>query len=182
MSNQILCGSSCVKYILEYYKKDFTDINLQMTWTTELAICLNEKGISNIEVMCYKSNLYFDYIKTKNIDFEFEGFKNIKKALSLNIPIIEKKLDETELLKELKQNRFIILCVESSVFNDKNMNGGHFIVLDKIFNNKVKVINPIKDKYEYTLKELKDIIKYCKNYGSWRILIKEDIDDKSCSI
>ncbi|MEG0977558.1 MAG: hypothetical protein RSF02_03295 [Bacilli bacterium] len=55
------------------------------------------------------------------------------------------------------------------------MNGGHFIILDGILNNKVKVINPIKERYEYKLEEPKNIIKYCKNYGSWRILIKEDI-------
>ena len=49
-----------------------------------------------------------------------------------------------ELLKEAKENKFIILCVESSVFNSINMNGGHFIVLNGIDNNKIRIINPTK--------------------------------------
>ncbi len=182
MSDLILCGSSCVKYILRYYKKSFDDINLQMIWATELAICLKEKGFNNIEIMCYKSNLFFDYTRKKNIDLGFAGFKNIEKALNLNIPIIEKKFDERELFKEIEQSKFIILCVESAVFNDKNMRGGHFIILDGTINNEIKIINPIKEQYECKLKKPKDIIQCCKNYGSWRVLIKEDINDKSYSV
>ncbi|MEG0826622.1 MAG: cysteine peptidase family C39 domain-containing protein [Bacilli bacterium] len=174
MINSILCGSSCVKYVLSYYKHDNTNINLHMTWVTELAISLKENGISNFELMCYKSNLYLDYIKNKNIDLTFDGFKYMQKLLSYNIPIIEKKFDNKELLKELKQSKFIILCVESSVYNSKNMNGGHFIILNGIEKDKIKIINPIKEKYEYKFEKLEDIIKYCKNYGCWRILIKEE--------
>ena len=87
-----------------------------------------------------------------------------------------------ELLKEAKENKFIILCVESSVFNSINMNGGHFIVLNGIDNNKIRIINPTKNKYEYKLENAENIIKYCENYGSWRILIKEDNNDQSYGI
>lgn len=49
MNNSILCGSSCVKYILKYYKKDCCVFSLKMMWTTELAIFLKEKGIKDIK-------------------------------------------------------------------------------------------------------------------------------------
>ncbi|NLD78915.1 MAG: hypothetical protein GX641_01075 [Mollicutes bacterium] len=52
MNNSILCGSSCVKYILKYYKKDCCDFSLKMMWTTELAIFLKEKGIKDIKIKC----------------------------------------------------------------------------------------------------------------------------------
>ncbi len=177
--NDILCGSSCVKYILKKFKKNDENLNKKMKWITELAISLKEKNINNVEILCYKSNLYYDYINNKSIDFDFKGFYFIKKSLDLGIPITVLKLNKKELLREIKESKFIILCVESSVFNHNNMNGGHFIILNGISNNKIKVINPIKDKYEYRNENISDIIKYCKNYGSWRILIKEDIYDQS---
>lgn len=174
MAKKTLCGSSCVKYILKYYKKNFNNINLHMNWVPELAICLHERKINNLEILCYKSNLYLDFVNKKNLELNFDGFKYIKKSIDLNIKITEKKLDVEELLKELNLSEFIILCVESSVFNGESMSGGHFIILNKIENGKIKVINPIKETFEYKLESFENIIKYCQNYGSWRILIKED--------
>lgn len=173
----ILCGSSCVKYILNNYCIDCDDLNLDMTWATELAIFLKKKGINNINILCYKSNLYYDYKNNPNIDLNFAGFRYIRDCLKNNIPIYEIKLNKKELLNEINKNKYIILCVESSVFNDRNITGGHFIILNGIYNNKIGIINPIKNKYEYKLESANNIIKYCKNYGSWRILIEGDNDD-----
>ena len=176
MNNEILCGSSCVKYVLNSFDKNIGDLNLKMEWITELAICLKEKEIRDISILCFKSNLFYDYKYSKNINLKFNGFKFIKKCFELKIPIIEIELTKKELVKEIKENKLIILCVQSSVFNnDNSMDGGHFIILKGMVDNMVKVINPRKNKYEYTTRKLEDIIKYCKNYGSWRILIKEDI-------
>ena len=93
------------------------------------------------------------------------------------IPICEIKMNKKEWLKEENKNKFIILCVESSTFNNQNMDGDHFIIINGIDNNKIRIINPIKNKYEYKLENIENVIKYCRNYGSWRILIKEDNDD-----
>ena len=177
--NDILCGSSCVKYVLNEFGKNDENLNKKMEWITELAICLKEKNINNIAILCFKSNLYYDYKYNKNIGLDFKGFHFIKECLDLNIPISEIKLTRKELLTEIKENTFIILCVQSSVFNHNNIDGGHFIILNGTFNDKIKVINPRKDKYEYKTENIKDIIKYCKNYGSWRILIKEDMNDQN---
>lgn len=62
------------------------------------------------------------------------------------------------------------------------MSGGHFIILDGTINNEIKIINPIKEQYECKLKKSKDIIQCCKNYALCRVLIKEDINDKSYSV
>ena len=168
---EILCGSSCVKYILDKYNIDYKDLNINMNWISELAIYLKSKNI-NIAVKCYKSNLYDDYKKIK--DLSFDGFKYIDELLKLGVSIKEEKLTKKELISEIENNEYIILCVESSKLNnDKTMNGGHYIVLNGIKDNKVNVINPIKDKYENRLEDLNDIINYCKDYGSWRILVKE---------
>lgn len=175
--NNILCGSSCVKYILNDFCINTEQLNLKMTWITELAIALKNSGIKNISILCYESNLYYDYKNNPNIDLRFNGFHYIEECIKNNIPINETKLSKIELLKEVKENKFIVLCVESSVFNNINMNGGHFIILNGIDNNKIRIINPIKNKYEYKLENVENIIKYCENYGSWRILIKEDNND-----
>lgn len=66
MSDLILCGSSCVKYILRYYKKSFDDINLQMIWATELAICLKEKGFNTLK-LCVIKVICFLIIQEKRI-------------------------------------------------------------------------------------------------------------------
>ncbi len=175
--NDIYCGSSCVKYILDDFCINTKQLKLKMVWITELAIFLKKSGIKNINIFCYNSNLYYDYKNNPNIDLNFKGFYYIEECLKFNIPICEIRLNKQELLKEVTENKFIILCVESSVFNNQNMDGGHFIILNGIDNNKIRIINPIKNKYEYKLENIENVIKYCRNYGSWRILIKEDNDD-----
>lgn len=177
MNNEILCGSSCVKYVLDYYKIQSNNINNKMKWITELAICLKNKGFKNISVLFYNSNLYNDYSKIKSTDLSFDGFKFIEQCIKQNILLIEKELTRKELLQEVKENKFIILCVESSKFNKENMVGGHFIILKGLNNDKIEIINPIKEKYEYKMETTENIIRFCENYGSWRILIKEDNND-----
>ena len=63
--------------------------------------------------------------------------------------------------------------------NDNSMNGGHYIVLNGRDGENVKVINPIKEKYETKILNINFLIKACKNYGAWRILIREEKNDKS---
>lgn len=41
------------------------------------------------------------------------------------------------------------------------MDGDHFIILNGIDNNKIRIINPIKNKYEYKLENIENVIKYC---------------------
>ena len=62
------------------------------------------------------------------------------------------------------------------------MNGGHYIILTDRYGENVKVINPIKDKYEIKILNLNFLIKACKNNVAWRILIMEGKNDKSCCI
>ena len=177
MNQEILCGSSCVKYILYYYNKD-TNVKYNMTWITELAIELYNKGIKNLMLYYYNSNLYNDYLKYKDTNYDFEGFYYLDKLIKNNIELLEIKLDKKELLKEIDSSAFIILCVESKKFNlDSNMSGGHFIIISGLNDNKITVINPIKNKYEKIEYDLDFIINCCKTYGSWRILIKEDAND-----
>ena len=57
----------------------------------------------------------------------------------------------------------------------------YFIDINKkfiiIIGNNIKIINPIKDKFEYKYENIKNIINYVKNFGSWRVLIKEESHD-----
>jgi len=170
MNNEILCGSACVKYILESKGIKDYKLNKRMWWATELSLSLKENGIDN-KIYCFNSDLYNDFI-TKEIDLKFDGFKYLKMAFD---NITEKKLDIKELEIELKENEYIILCVESKAFNsDEVMSGGHFVILNKTYGGKVRIINPVKDKYENIKRTKEEIIKYCENFGFWRILIKGD--------
>ncbi len=175
--NNLLCGGSCVLYILNDFKLNIKKINNKMIWITELALSLKENGIQNVEILCYKSNLFFDYNHNKERNLNYKGFFYIEKCLSNKINIKEIKLSEEELIRELKENKFIVLCVQSSRFNNKKMSGGHFIILNGMYHGKVRIINPIKDKYEYRIENTKNVIKYCEDYGAWRILVKEDRSD-----
>lgn len=172
MNKEILCGSACAKYILEKYNKK-PNISKKMIWISQLALCLYENDLKNLKLLCYKSNLYDDFIN-KNVDQTFEGFKYLKN-ISDKIIVEEKIMNDIELKKEIKENKFIILCVESRKLNkDNSMHGGHFIILNGISNNIVNVINPIKNKYEYINKSIEELIYYCRDFGSWRLLIKGD--------
>ena len=79
----------------------------------------------------------------------------------------------------MQESKYIIMCVQSDMFNNNyNMDGRHFIIVNKeISKNKIKIINPIKDKYEEKYMTIQKLINCCKDYGSWRLLIKEDLND-----
>lgn len=176
MQNNILCGSSCVKYILESKNINMENLNYKMLWITELSIALFESGIKNVQLRCYNSNLYNDFITKKDIDLTFSGFKFLDEIEQKGININVRKMDVKSFQKELLENEFIILCVQSNIFNNNDtIGGGHFIIVNnEVLGNKVKIINPIKDKYEEKYMTIKELIKCCKDYGSWRLLIKED--------
>ena len=55
-------------------------------------------------MLCYKSHLLHDYNINKDNDLKFK----------------ELKLTESELTSEVIENDFVILCVQSSQFNNNN--------------------------------------------------------------
>lgn len=172
MKNEIYCGSSCVKYILEKYNKDITNLKKDMLWTTELAICLKQNGINN-QIYCFNSRLYSDFLNNK-FDSNFDGFKYLIEAQKNNVSIREKNITIDSLKEEIDSCKYIILCVESSIFNnDASMSGGHYIIISGRNNNVANIINPIKEKYEFKNLNINFLIDACKNYGAWRIIIKE---------
>lgn len=175
MKNEILCGSSCVKYILDKYNKlNIELLDKNMLWITELAVFLKNSGINNIKINCYNSNLFNDF-KIGNVDLKFDGFRFLKNVFDNNISICEKRLTNFSLCDEIDKNKYIILCVESKIFNnDTTMNGGHYIILYGRNENNVSIINPIKEKYEVKILNVDFLVKASKNYGAWRILINEE--------
>ena len=173
---ELICGSSCVKYVLGKLGLSNVKIQNNMIWTAQLAISLKQNGITDLNVYCFNSLLYDDFLLKKGE--KFEGFKLLDDLIDMNISLMSKKLNMWELKKEIKNNAFIILCVESKKFNkNKNMSGGHFIILNGKKDNKVKVINPMKEKYEIKYLPKRFLINCCKRYGSWRIVIKGGKND-----
>lgn len=168
--NEINCGSFCIKQIIEnlgYAVK----VNPEMFWVCELATFLKRNTDLKIVVHYYNSNLMKDYFK--NVNCGFEGFKYIKEMFELGIELKEIILTEETLDKELREYKYIVLNVESRLLNNDNgMCGGHFILLEKR-NSKIVVGNPQKEKMINMNLSKSDILRLCRNFGSWRILIKE---------
>ena len=166
----MLCGSSCVKYVIENITKKEAKIMPDLFWATDLAYTLMKK-IGNIETRCFNSRLYIDYQKNCK-DKSFSGFKSIEKYLNNGGVIKEKRLTKETLIKEITESQYMIICVESRLLNnDDNMDGGHFIIIKKAKEN-VIMINPLKTDYEIKIVTHQYIINLCKDYGSWRILIR----------
>lgn len=172
MKKKISCGSSCVKYVINDLLNSTSNINPKMFWITEMALCLTKYLDNDIKLYCYNSNLYDDYKKNPNKNFA--GFTWIKEYLKSNLIIYQKELTRKNLKTEIDDCEFLILCVESKLLNNNDlMSGGHYIIISKIENNIVSIINPQKNKYEFKEIELDDLISYSSNFGSWRILIKK---------
>lgn len=174
MSKQLYCGSSCIKYILESYKIKADTIKSDMLWVSELALSLKKGGLSNIQIHCYNSRLYADFIN-KKMDLNFDGFKYLKELQEQNILIKERDFSIDSFCEEIDSSEYLVLCVESRIFNsDSTLCGGHYIILNGRDGENVKVINPIKERYETKILNINFLIKACRNYGAWRILIKEE--------
>ncbi|NLA33437.1 MAG: hypothetical protein GX861_01035 [Tenericutes bacterium] len=175
MENNIMCGSACVKYILNINNIKSNNINNKMFWISELAISLFDNNVKNIQLKCFNSTLYNDYINKKIDGKDFSGFYFLDEVLKRTIKISQSILNSSSLKKEILENKYIIMCVQSNIFNNNNkMSGGHFIIINKIIDkDNVEIINPIKNKYENKLINITKLLLCCKDYGSWRILIKE---------
>lgn len=174
MIKQLYCGSSCIKYILENYGIDTNTLKNDMIWVSELALSLKKNGLSNIQIYCYNSRLYNDFINRK-VDLNFDGFKYLEKIQEQNILIEERNISINSFAEEIDSCKYLILCVESKIFNsDDSMSGSHYIILHGRDGENIKVINPIKEKYEVKLLDINFLIKACKDNGAWRILIMEE--------
>lgn len=175
MESELLCGSACINYIItKDNKKNSIKIKPNMIWAPELAIALQENEYKDITIYYYRSKLVEDF-KIQSQDESFEGFLYLRRAISEGIKVCEKKISRKILSDEIKQNKYIILCVKSSVFNkDNTMDGGHFVILTDIYKNKIKIINPVKKKYEEKWLKINFLLKCCSNYGAWRILIRKE--------
>lgn len=148
MSKQLYCGSSCIKYILKSYRIDVNALKKDMIWVPELALSLKKNELSNIQIYCYNSKLYNDFIN-KEVDLNFDGFKYLKEMKEKNILIEERNISINSFFEEIDNCKYLILCVESRIFNnDDSMSGGHYIILNGRDGENIKVINPIKEKYE----------------------------------
>ena len=171
MKDKINCGSACVNYILNQLKLPIKNVQNDMVWTSELAVSLKNNGINNLEVLFFNSSLYNGY-KT-DYKRDFIGFNLLDDLIGHNIKLSERRLTVKELEKEIINNKYIILCVESKKFNkDKKMTAGHFSFINSLENNLVNIVNPIKEKYETKKVTKVFLINCCKHYGSWRILIR----------
>jgi hypothetical protein len=168
---EYLCGSICTKYISDKLNLNQLNMNKQMSWISELALYLNQHNLE-VELYCNNSNLYTDFV-LGNYDPSFSGFIYLNEIKKQNIRLNEKRLNKETLMNEIDDNDYLILCVESKVFNnDEKFTGGHFIVLENRDNEIVRVINPTIDNYETINLELDFLVKCCKNYGEWRLLIR----------
>lgn len=61
----MLCGSFCVNYVIKKITKKVINIDPNMLWSTDLALCLMNILDNKIEVRCFNSTLYNDYKKKK---------------------------------------------------------------------------------------------------------------------
>ena len=148
MQKQLYCGSSCVKYILEKYLINTNNLKSDMIWISELALSLKQNGLSNLHIYCYNSKLYTDFTHGK-ADLSFDGFKYLRELENQSIQVVEKNISIDSFASEIDSCKYLILCVESSVFNDDtSMTGGHYIILKGRNGNEINVINPIKGNYE----------------------------------
>lgn len=177
MQKQLYCGSSCVKYILEKHLINTNYLKNDMIWISELALSLKKNGLSDLHIYCYNSKLYKDYTHGKT-DLSFDGFKYLKELENQSIQIVERNISMDSFASEIDSCKYLILCVESSVFNnDTSMTGGHYVILNGRNGDEVNVINPIKEKYEKKTLNINFLIKACKDYGAWRIIIMEGKND-----
>ena len=124
-----LCGNACAEIAcMLFYEKDGSTKET-LLWCSDIALFLHSRKI-DVQLLCWNSNLYRDYCSSD--DSSFEGFCSLKSYESCVEPIQEKLLCIQSLYREINENRCIVCCVDSSIFNNnEKLSGGHFVVLFK---------------------------------------------------
>lgn len=162
-----LCGNACAEAAAAlFYNKDAAT-RQKLFWCAEIALFLAEKMI-NVKLLFWKSRLYEDY-KNKNMPClnVFNALKTYEKKVGI---IEERPLNYEFFRQEVIQSRCVIYCVDSAFFNnDKNLSGGHFIVV--FFHEKnFYLINPKKNIIEFFECDVNHVVDSCVINGGWRIL------------
>lgn len=169
MKKNRLCGSKCVLLILDKLNIKYDNIDPNLYFITDIANTLKE--YIDIELYCYNSNLYTDYLNNElpiqeAIDSikKYEEYKNIKQL----------RLNKKTLLEELKDN-YLIMNVDSRIINGTETNSGHYIVVE-LNNDIITINNPEKTRFIELTSSPEEIIKMVKNNGNWRIKIRRKYD------
>jgi hypothetical protein len=167
----MLCGPACVHYILNFLKNMDVYVPNNLFWTTDIAWFLKVNTEFEIQVTCFKSNLYKDFLNDSGPK-DFEGFESIRKYLYVGGEVYERQLSST-ILSSILKNNIIIANVSSAVFNkDTTRKGGHFIILLKEASKNYIIANPKKASIDIEMIPKQHILNSIKDFGSWIITIK----------
>ena len=163
-----LCGNTCIEVIASIFYNKICRIQKPLIWCAELANNLNNVNIET-KLICWNSQLYDDYKKQKNIDFE--GFQSIK-DYEKNNKIEEKEISIDSIKNELKFNKCAIYCIDPSFLDETNHHNGHYIILYQKMDD-IYCLNPQKTIIQLKEYNIEKVAIACKVMGGWRILCKK---------
>lgn len=168
----MLCGPACIHYILNFMLNMDIPVPNQLLWITDIATFLKTKTNLKVDLSCYDSNLYSDYLLLEESP-DFDGFKSIREYLFVGGSIDEKKLSVNRITSTLYDN-VVIACVSSSIFNkDNKRNGGHFIVLLENRGKNYVIANPKSNSIEIEIVSKEHVLNSINSFGSWIITINK---------
>lgn len=166
------CGNVCLEIVMSvFYNKEY-DVRQNVFWCGELALKLAQKGI-DVELYCHNSDLYKDFCNDANVT-RCDGLLALRKCVESGIYIKDVVLTSDELNNEIRDNRCVILCVDSRIFNnDSSLYGGHFICAYN-YKGREYILNPKKSVIVEEDFNERILLEALNEYGSWRICCSWD--------
>lgn len=173
-NTDVLCGSACVEYILQSYKGVSFDrgiLRKDLMWVPELATTLSSSGEITTTLFCYDSKLMDDFKNRINCDGM--PIRLLQLYYDNNGKIIEKRLSVDNIVAMMCEYKNLIFCVDSkTIFQDKTLEGNHFVILSAISDKFVDVISPGRQ-YYYSLRvSIERFMLSVESNGQWVIGVK----------
>ncbi|MBU1098932.1 MAG: hypothetical protein KKA84_00900 [Bacteroidetes bacterium] len=164
------CGGACVHYLFTRRLKIQEQSIPDMYWAIEIASFIKNITGLVVKVYCYNSSLMNDYNK-KKMRINSVAYKSIQKYYKSGGSIIIKN-PEISFLRNICEKNFIIVCISLKHFyQDENLVGGHFIVIDDYCKGKFIIINPKRNKIVKEKVDELHLINSLNKFGNWIIEI-----------
>lgn len=172
-SEDELCGTSCVRYILEQEDRIWEGKN-NLYWIMELAMVLATELKESPQLFYKDSRLMRDYYL--NQIPEGDGVKQILDSYFENGGVcVEKEIGFEELKVFFSQYRWVIVNLRSEIlFNNEKLTGSnHYVILDTCENESVIIVCPGKTNLYKMVINAEILRKGLWENGQWVLCIGE---------
>ena len=172
-----VCGTACLQFIVSKEKKEeVVTITKNYYWIMEMGDFLIINLSYSAMLIYSESRLMKDYFN-HTLPKEERVHHYIERFIAHGGMFKEQKITINDLKEKLEEYRWIILCLKSEIlFNDKKLaKNNHFVILESIEEQAVRIISPGVHKFYCVYLSSDKLIEAIQENGQWLLCVGDQV-------